>query len=171
MDNNKLEIILIRVEDLINNDILNHIELDNCNINDMKDSLTILLESTYIIEKIKYELDFIITDSKININDIPNIINIILDSKDLIYEYETLLKIKINKITLKYYIFGILYYILIENNIIHDNDIKMIDYFELMWKFISFEIEVITIIETPYIKLVNSCLSGLYKFKNLFIKL
>jgi hypothetical protein len=157
MDTDKLALTLLRVEDLIINDNNN----DICNINDIKDSIKILLEGTNIIEKITYEIYQVTKNLEIDINDIPIILNIILDFKNLISQCNFVFKIKTNKISMKYYIFSILYYILIQDGKISEKENEILTKFEILWKFISYDSDILSKVEK------DSC-NSLYVLKDIF---
>jgi hypothetical protein len=156
MDTDKLALTLLRVEDLIINDNNN----DICNINDIKDSIKILLEGTNIIEKITYEIYQVTKNLEIDINDIPIILNIILDFKNLISQCNFVFKIKTNKISMKYYIFSILYYILIQDGKISEKENEILNKFEILWKFISYDSDILSKVEK------DSC-NSLYVLKDI----
>lgn len=156
MDTDKLALTLLRVEDLIINDNNN----DICNINDIKDSIKILLEGTNIIEKITYEIYQVTKNLEIDINDIPIILNIILDFKNLISQCNFVFKIKTNKISMKYYIFSILYYILIQDGKISEKENEILTKFEILWKFISYDSDILSKVEK------DSC-NSLYVLKDI----
>uniref|UniRef100_A0A6C0EHZ7 Uncharacterized protein n=1 Tax=viral metagenome TaxID=1070528 RepID=A0A6C0EHZ7_9ZZZZ len=156
MDTDKLALTLLRVEDLIINDNNN----DICYINDIKNSIKILLEGTNIIEKITYEIYQVTKNLEIDINDIPIILNIILDFKNLISQCNFVFKIKTNKISMKYYIFSILYYILIQDGKISEKENEILNKFEILWKFISYDSDILSKVEK------DSC-NSLYVLKDI----
>ena len=97
-------------------------------------NLNNLLESTNIIDIILLEIISIAVTPIIN--DIPILLHIILNSKNLI---EHLLKLNIKKVELKYYIFSILYYTIINHNI-KISQSELIKMFDLFWNLVSFDI-------------------------------
>ena len=143
---NKLSEILSQI--LIND---NYCINDNVSITTTKiiKSMNNLLESTNIIENIGLE----ILSLPINpiLNDIPVVLNIILNSTHLI---DHLTKLNINKKENKYYIFCILNYIIIKHNIIIDNN-ELITIFNLFWNFISFDLN----------KINKKCINNILHFK------
>jgi hypothetical protein len=164
-DETKFKLTLLEVEDLINTDHNSQI----CNIDLMKDSLTFLIKFTDLIDKLVNEIFKCLINLKINLSDLPLIVNIILESKDLIINYNNSLLVKIDSKSLKYYIFGILYYILLLNNIISKSDNNnVIEDFEIIWKFIIFDINTLSNIENTYSNLFNNLfnkISNLYFIK------
>jgi hypothetical protein len=159
MKENITQLTLKQIEYLIKNN-------SDLELLDIKDTIIFYIESTNIIELIKYELYQLTKNIIIQSNDIPNILNIILENKKLIYQYNNFnfFKIKINNNTLKYLLYCLIYYIIIENLLLLEPE-KSIDFlqqeiennFELCWKLIKFDLK-----ENDKI---NKCLcySGIFK--------
>lgn len=173
---NIIKYILNKVENLINKDN----NQNNIDINNFKETLYFLFTNTHIIEKINYDVFNLTHNILVCIEDIPFIINIILDNINLIYQFNkfSFFKTKINKLTLKYFIFSILYFIIINNNYIINsegnniiilinnneininNEIDIINTFEVIIKLIYFNIEK----DNKYNFDIKICYSGLIKY-------
>lgn len=96
---------------------------------------TVFASSVYLV-KIKDDLCEII-EIGINIKDIPIAIDIIIDTKKIIF---SLLSedIYVSHKMMKYVIFSILYYNIIEDGIITNLEENVLEIFEKSWKLISY---------------------------------
>jgi hypothetical protein len=121
-----------KVKEIIDKDKnLSKREIDNT-ISAIK---TVFASSVYL-SKIKNNLYEIIHDG-ININDIPTAILVIIDTKNLIFSLLSS-DAQISHKMMKYIIFSILYYNIIEDGIITEFEEKVLETFENTWKLLSY---------------------------------
>ena len=133
MNSDIVKLTIDKVKEISNKDkILSEEEIANT----IK-AIEIIFKSSIYLEKIKKEIYNIVSDGIIGLSDIPAIINVILDSKNFIF---SLLDIDTNlsATMMKYIIFSILYYIIIEDGKITDFEKKVLETFEYTWKLLFY---------------------------------
>lgn len=106
-------------------------------VENLKVSLQKIYDSEFYLSKIKNDLALIFCDFTISFNDIPIIINLILDSIDTI-KLLIITKKQISHSILKYVVFGILYRIIIDDENISEYENKILQNYEHIWKIIMF---------------------------------
>jgi hypothetical protein len=111
--------------------------LDKKEIDDTIKSVKLILSSEVYVKKIESEISNIISGGVIGLNDIPAMVRIIIDSKDLIYQIlktDDCVSLKI----MKYIIFAIIYYMIINGGKITDFENKILDNYESVWNLLSY---------------------------------
>lgn len=131
----KIELTIQKIENIINTD---RIEL---NIYLLKKTINDILLSSIIIEKIQNDILNIISDWNFCINDISSIIHIIINCEYLIQFLKPVMKDNINKQFLKYIIYSILYFFMLNDNKIYDIELEILNIFEKIWLLIEFDIK------------------------------
>lgn len=133
MNSNIAKLTIDKVKEVAKNDkILSEKEIDNT----IK-TIEIIFKSSVYLEKIKKDISNIMSDGIIGLNDIPAVIHVILDSKNFIFSLLEVDK-KLSMSMMKYVIFSILYYIIIEDGKINVFEEKVLDTFEYTWKLLSY---------------------------------
>jgi hypothetical protein len=112
--------------------IISQQDIQNINI-----SLQKIFDSETYLMNIKKDLILIFGDFIVSFNDIPAIVSLILDSTYMINNLiENKRQILHNE--LKYIVFGIMYRIMIDDCKISENENKILQNYEFIWKLITF---------------------------------
>ena len=115
MDTQKYISVMNQIDIIMKND-----KEQEDNMDDVHDILRLAIRSNDFINSIKLKIDDIMLDHKLDYNDIPIIISIILESLTFLKQLNDG-KYKMNKVTSKYVIQGIILYVLSDMKI--DNEL------------------------------------------------
>lgn len=127
-----LDLTIEKVKEIIEKDKI----LTNKDIEDTISIIKTVFASSVYLAKIKHNLWEILHDG-ININDIPTAILVIIDTKNLIFSLLSS-DTQVSHKMMKYIIFSILYYNIIEDGIITKFEEKVLETFENTWKLLSY---------------------------------
>lgn len=134
--NNNLKITTDVITEMMNKD-----KFDETKRNGLFNIINILTRSDEYIKLIKNAIKKINEDGKFDGKDIPSIIVIVSQSKDYIsetidesIELKTTLKLE----SLKYIIFGIIYFVLLVENTDQSMLIELNQYYSSLWSLIAF---------------------------------
>ncbi|ATZ80755.1 hypothetical protein BMW23_0709 [Bodo saltans virus] len=140
-----------RVQETITNTlklIQNDKKLDESKIQDTINAIIQISNATEYIERIKNDIYLALTTQVIGLVEIPIIIKLIIDGINFIKNIDKIdIIILATKETLKYVIYAIMYYIMLEDGHISQLEHVILDGYNNMWNLVTYNLDEITIIE------------------------